>query len=272
MDHIPEEKRVYIFDKKRFLDDKLKEREFIKSTYSHPLFLLITKHIKLDFIILWRDLSKDYTLDCVTITNRDDLPNFDKNHKLGQDIYSLVLEYSIIMDDYKDLSNFIERSRFNIKKKIKNFINKDFFSYDLNLKLGLIEAYIEFFELKKNKYPQSELFSGIINDLRIQKNNILVLNEKTGATSLEQEKEKTNNLPYKIALLNEIGFFDLPLIKNLTATKKIEVIKQLIGGTDRQIKGNINVLKPQSMDNRTRYTSFTYEDEVKKFVSKLFNT
>lgn len=87
----------------------------------------------------------------------------------------------------------------------------------------------------------------------------------------DQKKEKQNDLPYKIALLKEIGFFDLPLLKNLNATKQREVVKQLIGGSDRQIKGNINVLNRDSLEDRLRYTSFAYEDEVKKFVSNLFN-
>ncbi|CAM4092056.1 hypothetical protein [Gillisia limnaea] len=140
----------------------------------------------------------------------------------------------------------------------------------LSRKIKVLKALIEHVYIKETK---NTFHKNVFEDVRL--NLVVKLESFEKLLSLQnkkQEKEKTNDLPYKIALLKEIGFFDLPLLKNLTGNKKREVVAQLIGGTDRQIKGNINVLNPQSMDDRTRYTSFTYEDEVKRFVSRLFNT
>lgn len=89
----------------------------------------------------------------------------------------------------------------------------------------------------------------------------------------EQTKETINEteqkLPYKIALLHELGFFKLDAIKKLTKEKQYKVIGALTGGTHRTIKGNVLVLDPDSNENRMKYTSNNYTDEVKNYLDKL---
>ncbi|MGY5846625.1 hypothetical protein ACW6QP_04335 [Salegentibacter sp. HM20] len=71
-------------------------------------------------------------------------------------------------------------------------------------------------------------------------------------------------LPFKIALLDELGVFNSPKLKKLPQKKQREIIMMLIGGTDRQIKGNIAVLNPNSNEDRIRYTSYNYFEKVRK--------
>ena len=110
----------------------------------------------------------------------------------------------------------------------------------------------EFVDVKK--------FKSLINDKINSKNQEITKNEKQSNINIDKK------IPYKIALLNEIGFFDLPAIKELNREKQRGLLNILIGGTDRQLKGNINVLNPNSIDNRIRYTSFTHEKDVKKYL------
>ena len=90
-------------------------------------------------------------------------------------------------------------------------------------------------------------------------------NQTTQLNSEEVEKP----LPYKIALLQELGFFELDKIKKLTKENKFKVIQKLTGGTHRTIKGNVNVLNSDSNEDRAKYTSNNYTDEVKNYLDKL---
>jgi hypothetical protein len=78
------------------------------------------------------------------------------------------------------------------------------------------------------------------------------------------KKDEVYSLPYKIALLHEIGFFDLPKLLAVDIGKREKIIKSLIGGNERDIRGNIAVLKPQSKDSRLKYTSNDHLEDVAK--------
>lgn len=83
------------------------------------------------------------------------------------------------------------------------------------------------------------------------------------------ESEPEQKTPYKIALLNELGFFKLDAIQKLSKTNQYKVISTLIGAQPRTIKGNILVLNPDSNENRMTYTSNNHVDEVKNYLDKL---
>jgi hypothetical protein len=77
------------------------------------------------------------------------------------------------------------------------------------------------------------------------------------------------DLPYKIALLNEIGFFEMDSIRKLTKESQYKIISKLTGGTIRAIKGNVLVLNPNSTEDTSRYTSNNHIDIVKLDLDKL---
>lgn len=126
--------------------------------------------------------------------------------------------------------------------------------------------YLQKIEQETKELTESIICRLLLSDLVIY-NSTIPFKENT----LKDKANSKDNIPYKIALLEEIGFFQLPKVKNLSKVKQREVISKIIGGTDRQLKGNISVLDPNSLESRTRYTSFSYEEEVKRYLSSLNN-
>lgn len=74
------------------------------------------------------------------------------------------------------------------------------------------------------------------------------------------------SIPFKIALCHELGFLNTKQFQSLTNSRKCEVLQLLIGGTNRQIKGNLAVLNPNSNDNPSRYTAHQYLGKVRKLL------
>lgn len=87
--------------------------------------------------------------------------------------------------------------------------------------------------------------------------------------SSKEEIEQEEKTPYKIALLKELGFFELDKIKRLSKENVFKVIQKLTGGTVRTIKGNVNVLNKESNEDRSKYTSNNHIEEVKIYLDKL---
>lgn len=85
-------------------------------------------------------------------------------------------------------------------------------------------------------------------------------------TSLNQNKV---SLPYQIALLNELGFFELERIKHLPKEKVFAITAKLLNADGRSVKGNYHVLNPKSEENRQRFTSYNYMSEVKNYLDRL---
>jgi hypothetical protein len=109
-------------------------------------------------------------------------------------------------------------------------------------------------------------FSKILSFLNDKKEQLTTQPQQTEPIN---EPETEQDLPYKIALLNEIGFFKLDAIKKLTKENRYKIISTITGGTHRTIKGNVLVLDPESNENRMKYTSNNYTDEVKNYLDKL---
>jgi hypothetical protein len=103
-----------------------------------------------------------------------------------------------------------------------------------------------------------------------RKVNLLLENSNTEDQNTKSDSEEVEKpLPYKIALLQELGFFELDKIKKLTKENTFKVIQKLTGGTHRTIKGNVNVLNYDSNEDRAKYTSNNYTDDVKNYLDKL---
>lgn len=93
----------------------------------------------------------------------------------------------------------------------------------------------------------------------------------------EPEKviEKAYSLPIAIALLQEIGFFELEKIKNLSPTSlaKIIAIIQLKDPNNkngnRAISGNIRVLNPDNKEDGFKYTSHKHAEKVKVLLNEI---
>ena len=123
-----------------------------------------------------------------------------------------------------------------------------------------LENYPHFIELNKIDYP----------DLYIQQN------EDFEDIIEYEESDNVEKLPLIIALLNEVGFFELPKIKSMSISKQSRIIA-IIQQTElnkydnriRQISGNISVLNPNSQENQTKFTSFLNVDKAKDLIKKI---
>ena len=86
---------------------------------------------------------------------------------------------------------------------------------------------------------------------------------------------KKPSLPKAIAMLHEIGFFELEKIKKLTpkAIAQIIAIIQIKDPNNetvkRAISGNISVLNPDSQENFSKYTTHKNLDEIKSLYKEI---
>lgn len=99
-----------------------------------------------------------------------------------------------------------------------------------------------------------------------------ILAELKGASTKTPTNAKTNrerwNLPFKICLLDEIGFFELPKVKALmTATgKRNELVAMLLSEDLTNTKKNINALVRESAG----YNPKAYLSEVNQYLKEVF--
>lgn len=79
-----------------------------------------------------------------------------------------------------------------------------------------------------------------------------------------------NEMPYRIALLKEIGFLDY-FFKEYAKTKEhgFELLSKVFEYGKRRIKGNINVLNPKTKEDKTVYTSHKYKETVRNDILGL---
>jgi hypothetical protein len=73
-----------------------------------------------------------------------------------------------------------------------------------------------------------------------------------------------NELPYQVAMFDFLGFFDYfekeyGLSKNITYKK----IAEILAVAARSVRGNVLVLQDNSKEDRQRYTSYNYKDQVR---------
>lgn len=151
-------------------------------------------------------------------------------------------------------------TRFNDFKARYIDVNEyDFIESELSL---VIHYFIDAFSERQINFSL-KLRSEFLNNKKAQQTT------QPQQTETEIEAETKQDLPYKIALLNEIGFFKLDAIKKLTKENQYKIISAITGGTHRTVKGNVLVLDPNSNEDRMKYTSNNYKDEVKNYLDKL---
>ncbi|OJV15402.1 MAG: hypothetical protein BGO21_30885 [Dyadobacter sp. 50-39] len=82
---------------------------------------------------------------------------------------------------------------------------------------------------------------------------------------------KTNKLPYRIALLDTMGY--LEFLKSQFANQKsnhlYKILEKILSANERKIKGNILVINQKSKENRTTYTAHLHLDKVKEDLKGL---
>lgn len=103
------------------------------------------------------------------------------------------------------------------------------------------------------------------------------IKELSEGKEFEHEKIEFKNpsLPKAIAMLNEIGFFDLDKIKKLEPAAIIKIIA-IIQVKDpnnltvkRAIGGNLRVLDPDSLENNSKYTTHKNIEKIKSLYIEI---
>lgn len=151
-----------------------------------------------------------------------------------------------VYDEIKKTKRYLTGNENNYDKKSMDYLEREFLNHR--------QKYIS--KEKREEGIRSKFYNAKLKCLP---------NTETTKEEIEQE-EKT---PYKIALLKELGFFELDRIKKLSKENVFKVIQKLTGGTVRTIKGNVNVLNKESNEDRTKYTSNNHFEEVKNYLDKL---
>ena len=154
-------------------------------------------------------------------------------------------EYEMVKNEVEVYESFVEEVRTSIEKKevIEGVNGK--FSYDVDY-LKSIEKYLEFFK---------------------DKLRILELEQKFENKS--PKKNKSIPLPHQVALLNELGYFNLESFKSLPKEKMFEITAKLLNTDIRSVKGNYSTLNPRSNEDPKKYTAYNYMDAVKKYLNNV---
>lgn len=108
-------------------------------------------------------------------------------------------------------------------------------------------------------YVVLEIQEFIINE--IYKIEFLDINKK-------ESSGKSYSNPQKLALLHELGFFELPIFKNINETKINEITGFLLNANPKEFvyKNRLN-LKSKSPNYQTdKYTAYQYLEEMKKLI------
>ena len=83
-------------------------------------------------------------------------------------------------------------------------------------------------------------------------------------------KPKLSN-PKKLALLQELGIFDLPIMKNLTREKQNEIIGLLLDAdkTEFVYKNRLNIDSKNPSYQIDKYGAYKYLEEMQNLISNI---
>ncbi|AZA52061.1 hypothetical protein [Chryseobacterium sp. G0201] len=205
-----------------------------------------------------REAIKNYILRCYKrkiFLFPPQLINWDETvtHK-GNNVY--IVHYEKITNEV--LKILLERMM---------SINSELYLTDLSRKFLHSYAYIE------NKSIKFD-YSRFIKNEYIEYHKIakFLINR---AESLQASKKKENILkikyknPQKLALLQELGFFDLPIFTTLGEAKANEITGILLDADPKEFvyKNRLNLKSKSPNYQIEKYTSYQYLEEMKRLIS-----
>ena len=214
--------------------------------------------------------------DNKTVNNRLNIKYFEEEYNTQKMIFlienefkternfieSKIEQFKQLELEYSRKCNLSDNEVFQEIKKSKRYLNGIENNYDQKS----MDEYLEReFINHRQKYISKEIREEGIRS-KFYKAKLKSLPDVTPTKEEIEQEEKT---PYKIALLKELGFFELDKIKKLSKENQYKVIQKLIGGTLRTLKGNVLVLNPESKENRSQYTSNNHIEEAKNYLNKL---
>lgn len=98
----------------------------------------------------------------------------------------------------------------------------------------------------------------------------LIKKHTSASAKLKKERIILTN-PQKLALLHELGVFDLPIMKNLSEDKQNELIGLVLGAdkTEFVYKNRLNLNSRDPSYQIDKYGSYKYVDEMKNLLKEM---
>lgn len=194
----------------------------------------------------------------VFLSSKDKSRYIEEMHKSATQEYLTSLSHPMIKElhsnrslDEKQLFQILEKHLIYCKKDLSHYI----FGLDNIKSSTIIHNYYSFKRL-------NDIFDFCSLNMEL--------------TPETNKHRKAASLPRVIAILNEIGFFEMPFIKNLsTDNERYKVIAMLLrdefdsSNFIREIRGNVYSLNEYKSVNRNRYTAMSHKEEVKRTLSRL---
>ena len=121
--------------------------------------------------------------------------------------------------------------------------------------------------IRKIKFIRSNLLKLGYNEYIVKKDGVVEFIEKNSMNNVadEPDTEDKKTIAYRVALLNETGFFDLPKIKNKSIKEQNKIAQLLLNGSESTIKNNRNSLNDDS-NVSIKYTAYKHKNEVKRLL------
>lgn len=248
-------KSKYIVPFRKELDKNILERRFPEEK-SDLIIYYITELVKVQGIL------PDYSMIVV------DIPDHFNNLKYSDDngdptnlpIFKVNRHYFYVLLFYE-----IQKACFSFKIPFLKLCRELWFQLNV-IDTETSDNYERFHQGKRPAEPIPSAFEKLRADL-LQKG----FNELRFVKALsDPAKEKLisllheNELPYQVAMLDYLGYFDfLTTEYGLSKNECYKRVGELLGVAARSVKGNNLVLKDYSREDRQRYTSHKYKDQVK---------
>ena len=110
---------------------------------------------------------------------------------------------------------------------------------------------------------------GFKNDLSHKISRVIQLLKERIRTIETEGEYNSLTIAKKIALLEVLGFYSLPMLENKSNSYKAKVTQQLIGGSIDLLTRNIKNFNVVEDDVDTKYGAFLHQEEMEKLVKKL---
>ncbi|UCA62118.1 hypothetical protein KB553_11505 [Chryseobacterium rhizoplanae] len=94
---------------------------------------------------------------------------------------------------------------------------------------------------------------------------------ESNATLIEKKQIKRLTNPKKLALLQVMGFFDLPAIANLSSDKQNEIVALLLDADKKEFvyKNRLNLNSKNPNYQIDKYTAYQYLEEMKAMLNNM---
>ncbi|WP_139422332.1 hypothetical protein [Chryseobacterium mulctrae] len=217
-------------------------------------------------------LEREYLIDFMDLKKNDPKLDFltylDSLSEIYFDIHS---QMSVITHNEEILIESLE----------KYFNDKEFDDYIFtNFGFEIVD-----FQKSNQKIKEENLFGSFVRykifeiafGIRLVTDDIyrFILNEilklQITHTKKELQKIKTLSNPKKLALLQELGIFDLPIMQNLTDDKQNEIVALLLDAdkTEFVYKNRLNINSKNPSYQTDKYTSYQHLESMKQLLDDM---